>query len=492
MIEINPSRWKTSPWVHQTRGTRLLMQHPRFALFWKMRLGKSKAAIDAFCELADVGEVDTLLLLAPKQVVNVWTDKEVGEMKAHCWKEVVSIQYENSDYDLYVPDRPVLTFVAASLEFLRQEGPNPKVPFPLASELMRALEGRKVMMVLDEGSAIGKWDSGNTRASTFIAEKVDRAVLLDGTPFGNSPLTLYSKFKFLGKDILGCDNFFHFRGRYSVKGGFRGKQVVGYRNLDKLMKLTEPHCEYLEREPKGMPEKVYGFLPVAMPEDVWKVYKQMRDEYVAEWDGDIATVPNGAVKSMRLAQIASGFLGGFQDESMGISETRKLSEHVADAFKAWLETRLEEDKDFKCVVWSRWRAEIELVVAKISGITKLNRVGQCWGDRKDPNFLHPSWHGLKGSAVMVCQPQAVAYGVNMSKASAEIYLSSNYDRVLREQSEDRPIDSQRSRTVSVTDVVVTGPQGQKTAFHDIVASVKSKGELEKRSAQVWRKILSEE
>jgi hypothetical protein len=116
-----------------------------------------------------------------------------------------------------------------------------------------------------------------------------------------------------------------------------------------------------------------------------------------------------------------------------------------------------------------------------------------YGEKKHGfEMLHPKHH-TRWPFVGIAQPQSAQYAFNFSKADTVVYLSQDYNRITRAQSEDRVQAKGAGRsTTQLFDVVVTGPRGQKTIVHDIIRSVREKEDAEKRTAQDWVRALTEE
>jgi hypothetical protein len=351
----------------------------------------------------------------------------------------------------------------------------------------------KVMLILDEGAALGNWKSLQTKSVKRLRTIADRRVLLDGTPVGNSPMEQFSKFSVLGDDVLGYPNFWAFRARHAVirrvpwtKSG----QVVGFKDQAKIDARVKPYCEYLSQDGLDLPEKIPTFITAHLTEKTWRVYRQLRDELVADLERGTLLVQHAAVKSLRLAQLCAGFLGGFVNDETQESETEEVGRETLDAFLGWVSLRLAENDKFKCVVWCRWRPEIERLQTALAKFKEL-RVGVKYGGYQDENFLHPD-HTFAGAGVMVCQPQAAKFGVNFSKADTEVFLSQDYDRVSRSQSEERVQLIGARRSTLVVDVLVRGPQGQRTIVDDVYAVLHDKENVATRTVQAWKKSLTEE
>jgi hypothetical protein len=493
MIQIDPSRWKLPPYTHQVQGVKDLIAKPVLGLFWQMRCGKSKAIIDAACELHQAGELDVVVVVAPAQVIDVWKDREIGEIKTHCWTPYFTWHYESGAREF---KHSGLMFVLASLEFLRQEG-DKACKYPKVDTLLWLLHGLKSWLVIDEASALGSPTSAQTRAVLQLRKGFERVTELDGTPWGDSTKAVYSKFRVLDEKILGYRNQKQFLLKHAVySDNSRYKRVVGYKGLDEITRKTAPYVSRVEaKDVLDMPERIGGFITAALTPKTWDVYRRLRDEAIAELDSGTVTVAHAPVLVLRLAQVCSGFIGGvgrLSDPGMD-SLPVELSSEATDALLAWLRLRLDEDPDFKCVVWSRWRAEIQRLHRKLGTAEILTglKVGQVWGDVKDENFLHPrdNW---KGSGVMICQPQAAQYGVSFAKADTEVFLSQGYSLVTRQQCEARIEAPDTRKHNYLVDVLVTGPRGERTVTHDVRAALLKKEDVALRTIAGWKNALEVE
>lgn len=493
MIELDSSKFKLRPYAHQLAGVKTLLRKPVYGLFWKPRLGKTKAVIDAACGLFEAKEIDTVVIVCPAQVKDVWLDDELGEIKKHCW-----VNYETFNYCarkehglLDVAHNDNLTFIVASYEFLRQESATRD--FPKVDALSRLLRLRRASWVVaDETNAIANVDSLQFKAMMQLRPHCDRATALCGTPAGNSPMDLFGQFTFLDRDILGYRNFWQFKANHAVveRQSFRGRKpfnkVVSYKNLDLLTSKTEKFCEYLDKG-VDLPTKVPSLLSVPLSAATWKVYKTLRDKLIVELEtGENNVVQNSVVKVMRLAQVCAGLAGGFVEME---EPTQRISKEVGESLVRWVGARLADEPKFKAVIWSRWRMEIKWLVECLMQLPIA--VGQYWGDKKTVNFLHPDGN-FDGAGIMVAQPAAAQFGITFAKADTVVYASHDYNLVQRAQSEERVQAPGLRQTTLMVDVLVTGPDGQRTVTHDIVRSLANKEDIAKRTVDRWRKVLSDE
>ena len=101
---------------------------------------------------------------------------------------------------------------------------------PLAGWLAKQ---RFDLLVLDESHRIKSPSGSTSRWVSRLAQTCGKRVALTGTPMPHSPLDVYAQFRSLDPRIFGW-SFVQFRRRFAQMGGFQGKQVTGYQNLEQL------------------------------------------------------------------------------------------------------------------------------------------------------------------------------------------------------------------------------------------------------------------
>ena len=70
-------KFKTKPFEHQLKALEESWDKENFAYFMEMGTGKSKVLLDNAAILYDKGEINGLLLIAPKGVYKNWYDSEI-------------------------------------------------------------------------------------------------------------------------------------------------------------------------------------------------------------------------------------------------------------------------------------------------------------------------------------------------------------------------------------------------------------------------------
>ena len=83
-------KFKTKPYEHQLDALNASCDKENFAYFMEMGTGKSKVLLDNAAMLYDKGQINGLLLIAPKGVYKNWYDQEVPtHLPDHIEKKMV-------------------------------------------------------------------------------------------------------------------------------------------------------------------------------------------------------------------------------------------------------------------------------------------------------------------------------------------------------------------------------------------------------------------
>lgn len=504
MIVLNPDRFRYPAEPHQLVGATELANHPRFLLGDSPGAGKTKQVIDAACTLYSLGEVDTVLVLCPAQVLLAWLDPTFGEIQKHVYVRSLVTRL-NSKRPL-IPEgshedavERVLVWAACSFEMLRQKR--------FLQVVCDELRQRQLLVVIDESLRVSNWQAEQHEAVRRVVHNFARyAWALNGTP--GTPIHLYGQFEVLDPRIIGVKNFYHFRGRYCrVAPIFPGSpkvKVVGFENRDLLDSRLKPYT--LRREPPLSVERsTMPPLGAAMGAATWKTYKAMRDEALAALDaagtgGGQVVARNAMAKSLRLCQLAGGFIGGVEPGPLAENVSRPepvrwLSDHKLKVVFEWLQDRWEEDDQARPLVWCRFTAER---VRLISAVQKLAvpawqlAGGQSRAERETAVRELTPLTRTPGRGVLVGQPQAGGLGLTLTAAHDSIYYSSTWSWFDRDQTEGRTARHGQQADCRFYDLLATGPEGQQTVDHKILKAVREGGDVAAWTVEDWRGAMEGE
>lgn len=504
MINVNhyiPDMLLT-PDQYQVEGTHEIVNKPCFFIADKPGSGKSKQAIDAACILYDQSVIDMVMIVCPAQVKVSWYDSDFGEIIKHAF--VPSLVTEFTSKRPIIPhsiDR--LVWAVVSFEF----GRGALYERMLATEL----QGRKVMFIFDESIRIANWRSQQHKVFKKLAHQHgDKIVELNGTP--GDPIDLYGQFEVMDSDIIGVKNYYHFEARYCIKvpikPGSPIKVVKEFVNKDLLDARIKSYI--LRREPPVGVRRIDQVVNVALSDKSWKVYKQMRDSMLAWMNDKQASASNAMVKGIRLAQITSGLLGGIElipdmlsgmtspDDAVQMYENDPTLAVIGDekiqGILEWAKARKTEEDNLRLLIWCRFRAEILRVRAalEVEGLAVGTIIGGQRKADREAAVREFTQGDLSKPYIIVGQQQAGGLGLNFITCHYTMYCSNTYSYRDREQTELRTMRKGQVYDCIYTDLIATGPDGQRTIDHHIVKALRQQESVATWTMEDWRRRLEDE
>jgi len=294
---------------------------------------------------------------------------------------------------------------------------------------------------------------------------------LTGSPITKSPMDIYAQCEFLRSGLLGFDSYYAFQGRYAVvqrktMGAHAFQQIVGYKNLDELTKRIDAFSyRVLKQDCLDLPEKIYTVRYVGMTKEQVSMYNQIRKHAMVLLEsGEMSTAPAVITQMLRLQQILSGHLKTDDDEMVYFPSKRM------DALEEIL-----EEHDGKSIIWSRFRYDIQQIVARLNQKYGEGYAAAYYGDTSDEerndivrNFQNPS-HPLK---CFVGNPATAGYGLTLTEANLVIYYANDFNLETRIQSEDRAHRIGQKNNVTYVDLIT-----ERTIDEQIVKALRAKIEI---------------
>lgn len=496
-----------APWPHQQEDTQALLEHPAYALFLTPGLGKSRIVIDAACQLYSAGEIDVVVVVGPASARSVWSDPDpvLGEVAKWMPEGFLFTVQEYHAKNALPKVTHGLSFIVTNPEFIRR--------LPRLDPLIAWCQERRVLLVGDESWQWQSPQAQQTKAMAKLRAACDRVVLLNGTP--GEMKHLYSQFAILDKAILGCKNWFVFRNRYCVMGGWMGKDVTGYQRVEEFDAKTKPFAVYREiRDHLDLGDEPRRTqIDVRLTPATWRIYREMEDDLVS-WlsDTEVATASQAAVRTMRLAQVTNGFVGGVEETVEGQfalqdlatygepgrekttaapTALREVGREKLDALLAWLPANWDGTK---LLIFTRFRADVERTAAALQATYPTHAVAKLYGGQKPAEreaakrLLAPD--GDPRPAIVVANTQSGGAGLNFAAASLCVFLANDFSLKTRIQAEGRVDRPGQTRQVTYVDVLAYSPDGlTKTVDSAIVSALRRKADVSSWTVDMWRQAL---
>jgi len=420
----------TKPFDHQKIAISLGLKNRNFAFFMEMGTGKTKVILDIIgYYLPKIKELRRpALVVCPVSVLWNW-EVQIKKHRPELKVQVLSGSLNGkimgliSDADVFI------------------------VNYESAWRMYESLAKIKWgFVILDESTRIKNRAAKQAKAMIKLGSVASRRYILTGTPAPNSPLELYNQIRFLDPNVFG-DNWYFFRDRYCIMGGYGGYQVLGYKNLEELSKkVSGISYRVLKSECLDLPDKIYKQYRMPMTTVQAKAYKELSEELVTEVDGTEIRAEVVLAKLTKLRQIASGFVylpdKSFKFES---NKLEKLEEIV-----------LEYAKNHKIVIWASFKEELNIISKKLDehkivhsildgSTAPLQRQAMIGSFMNDPNHR-----------IFLANQRAGGIGIDLYAADYCIFYSNDYSPEIRLQAEDRLHRIGQKNHVTYIDLISKG------------------------------------
>lgn len=419
--------FKTVPYRHQLHAFNLSRDLPEFALFMEQGTGKTKVILDTTSYLVQAKKINCLLIMAPSGVHRSWIDEQIPthfDLPHQSWYngQKAGLFAETLDSDLAVFAFNYDAVSGSTAGGRLSEGQR---------RVLAILQSRRCLWVLDESQRIKNTDANRTKFILKHREAAPYRRICTGTPVTRNVEDLYSQFLFLNPMILGYSTKIGFRTQYCVTrsidvGPRKIETVVGSKNVEELKYKIEGCSFHIRKEDcLDLPPKIYlPNIPVDLTPTQKRLYKELQEECITEFENEMIAVEAAMVRLLRLQQIVCNWWPGEEGTRAIGSDNPRLT-----AMLDFL-----QDTDGKVIVWSRFRADLELFY-----------------ERLGPKVAVPYWGGL-GSKLyenkerftadpdtlyLLANPQVGSTGLNLTVANTQVWYANSFDLEHRLQGEER-------------------------------------------------------
>ena len=281
-----------------------IISHPFCGVFLDMGLGKTISTLTAIEELKyDYCEIDTVLVIAPKRVVEtVWEEeaKKWDHTKHLTFSKIIGTERQRLaalkvKADVHIISRDNITWLCSLYAA--------KLPYD--------------MLVIDELSSFKAHQTQRFKSLRLARPWFKRVVGLTGTPAPNGLINLWSQMYLIDRGERLEKTITAYRSRYFRPGASNGYVVYSYNLLSDSERLIQERIkdicismraeDYLE-----MPERIDNFVRVTMPDKLMDAYKKFEEENVITLANEVeegattVNAVNAAALSNKLLQFANG------------------------------------------------------------------------------------------------------------------------------------------------------------------------------------------
>lgn len=418
-----------------------------------------------------MGKIDRVLIVAPTSVVAVWPKEfqEFADFKYTCRTLLGDKTHRLRELN----DLQKFPFKAMKVAVINYESTWREGIFEALQEYDADL------IICDESQRIKTHDAEQSKALHKLGDQARYKLILSGTPVQNNAIDIYSQYRFLDSTIFG-ENFYKFRNRYAVMGGFNRKQIVGYKDLDELIKKEHSIAfRITKNEAIDLPEQTFETRKVHFSKKEQELYNRIKRDSYAELDsGGQITATTVLTKLLRLQQLTGGFLA--KDDA---SKPEQVSRSKLDALSDIIEDYV-IGSGKKLVIFARFIAEVKAI---IDLVTKLLPRGMkqvaIYGDikKEDRGDIVKQFQEDPSTTVFIGQIDTAGTGITLTAADTCVYYSKNFNYATYSQSLSRIHRIGQRNVCTYIDLEV-----DKTIDELISQSLAKKEDMAKTVVDDWR------
>lgn len=443
-----------------------------FGELFEMGCGKTLTTIAVAGALYNLGKIDRVLVVAPTSVCSVWPH-DLNQFATFPWEARVLLgdkkkrlkalnELENWPFK-------ALRIAVINYESTHREG------------IFEALAAYKPdLIVCDESQRIKNPSAAQSKALHKLGDAAPFRMILSGTPVQNNAVDLYSQYRFLDPAVYGA-NFYAFKNRYCIMGGYGQHQIVGYRNMDELVEKEHSVAYRVTKEEcLDLPQQTFINRYVQFTDAEQAIYEQLRKSSFLELEtGENVTATTILTMYLRLMQLTGGFLTADESTRPKQVNTAKL-DALADIVDDYV-----VDAGKKLVIFARFRAEI----AAIENLLRLRKIqyGSIYGDvpMEERGKIVEDFQTNPDTKVFVAQIQTAGLGITLHAASTAVFYSYDYNYANYAQALARIHRIGQRFPVTYIHLVVDGSIDEK-----ILAALENKEDMAKTVVDSWREVLT--
>lgn len=290
-------RKKFKPHDYQEESEKWLLSHLVSGLFLKAGLGKTSTTLSAFVTAKKAGHIDKMLVIAPLRVCQMVWPVEVEK-----WDITeglsVGVLHGSGKNKILTEEHDIYVVNPSGLKWLLERVKDHSFSFTKINW----------WLVVDESSNFKNSRSMRFKQLKYMLNMFKRRTILTATPAPRNMENLWPQVfildggKRLGKYIT------QFRNKYFFPVGYMGYEyALKEGGKEEIFEAVDDIIMHKGDEELNLPERLDNYIFIDLPNTARKTYEEMKNEFVAEMNGEESLIAvNAAVASGKLRQISNG------------------------------------------------------------------------------------------------------------------------------------------------------------------------------------------
>lgn len=431
--------------------------------------GKTRAAYAAAQQMYETGQIDVLVVLTKKVLVeNVWAKEAlIWSDKLHPIVLTGAVEKRRQK----VRREALMPAPARAMTNMPVLITNHEVLTAMEGDFLHLCRHKRVGLVIDEAQKLRNADAKVTQSGMRLAMDCVWRIIATGSPVIRGEQDVWSQWYIIDLGIDFGANNVQFRREWLIEDNYTMKVEVrspeaqteiGMRMRRRGVRVTQ------EEGLPDLPPRTYTVTPVELSAEQRRAYRELEEELVTrlyeadERGGVYATAANQLTMILRLTQITSGFI---KDEDGAIYRfpTNPKMTSVAEMVE-------ENIRNGSIILWGWYREDVEFMAETLREYLP----GVIYGGQSDTlrnRTLNDFEIGR--SRLLIANQASGGVGLNLQVAHLAAYFSQNHNYEYRIQSEGRNYrgGSQRHRMITYNDFVAQGTIDED--IRDVLAHRKS-------------------
>ncbi len=387
------------------------------AIFHEQGLGKTKIAIDLLLYWLDKRDIDTVLIVTKKTLVNNWCE----EFKDHT--NIIPKTIDNKRGSNYYVFNSTARVIVTNFETVSGE----------LERMKLFLNTRNVAIIIDESTKIKNPEAKLTQDFFEIAPLFKIRIIMTGTPVANRPYDIWSQIYFLDQGKSLGKSFEAFKKNCDLSNDLESD--IGRRKTfeESVSAIFENIRSFSVRETKSsgiisLPNKLYHDVYTGFEDRQNKMYEIIRSEMrimLKKGDKSILDESTETIKRLlRLVQITSN-PKLLDDSYQALSAKEVLLDNTISEIM---------ERSEKVIVWSIFTGNVDQFCRKYKHLDACKITGKMSIEERNKSVANFK----NGKArVLFATPQSAKEGLTLTVANNAIFYDRGFNLDDYLQAQDR-------------------------------------------------------
>ncbi len=403
-------------------------------IFHEQGLGKTKIAIDLALYWLDKKDIDTVLIVTKKQLVQNW----INEFNFHTHiKPGILDNNRTSNYYIFNGASRILI---TNFETVSGE----KERFKLY------LKARNVAIIIDESAKLKNPKSKLTNNFIELSPLFKIKSIMTGTPVANRPYDIWSQIYFLDNGKSLGTSFEEFKKNTNLTNDLYCNSQKRELYEENIKSIYQKIADFTVRETKNssiinLPDKQYINIFVDFEKHQKDIYEKVRNELkiLVEKNSEIILDDSTQIlkRLLRLVQIASN--PQLVDNAyLNITNKEKMLDELID--------KIINNKE-KLIIWSSFIDNIEYFSKKYSKYNAVKIHGKMSIEDRNKSVKKFKQDEYK---ILIATPQAAKEGLTLTMANNVIFFDRGFSLDDYLQSQDRIHRISQKKTCFIYNIMI--------------------------------------